>query len=161
LAHTPLWLVDPPEPTLLLPSRRQGGRPTLTLGAGRARYYRRELRVLRRGGPWKLVDPTCLTSAEPLTRDYYQVEAVAAPAHLLPPAVRAPPRPRRPPPAAQPPPAPPPPRRRPPPPPPPPAGGGVPPRPPPGAPPPPPFGGGGGGGRAARRGGHLPTGITS
>ena len=39
--------------------------------------------VLRRGGPWKLVDPTCLTSGEPLTRDYYQVEAEDGRAYLI------------------------------------------------------------------------------
>lgn len=76
LPSPPFWLVDPPEPAPLLPARRRGGRSILKLG-------RREVRVVRHGGPWKLVDPTCLTAGEPLHRDYYQVEAEDGRAYLV------------------------------------------------------------------------------
>lgn len=76
LPSPPFWLVDPPQPAPLLPSRRKGGRSILKLG-------RQEVRVVRHGGPWKLVDPTRLTAAEPLHRDYYQVEAEDGRAYLV------------------------------------------------------------------------------
>ena len=80
--HPPFWLVDPPAPVLLLRPRREGGRPILSLATGKGRS-RRELRIVRRGGPWKLVDPTRLTSSEPLARDYYQVETDDGRAYLI------------------------------------------------------------------------------
>jgi hypothetical protein len=82
LSQVPFWLVDPPEPALLQ-TRRKGGRAVLTLGAGKSRRARRDLRVVHHGGPWKLVDPTCLTAAEPIIRDYYQVEAEDGRAYLV------------------------------------------------------------------------------
>jgi hypothetical protein len=41
------------------------------------------VRILRRGGPWKLVDPTCLVAGEPLIRDYYQLETEDGRAYLI------------------------------------------------------------------------------
>lgn len=67
-APPPFWLLDPPEPAAIL-TPRKGGRQVLSLPRRRARS-----RIVRKGGPWKLVDPCALTDRPPLRRDYYQLE---------------------------------------------------------------------------------------
>ncbi|MBI3971050.1 MAG: hypothetical protein HY332_07145 [Chloroflexi bacterium] len=41
------------------------------------------LRIVKFGGPWRLVDPTHLTTGEPLRRDYYHVETEDGRAYLV------------------------------------------------------------------------------
>lgn len=76
--HVPLWLVEPPEPVRVLDSRRKGGRALFARNRSR-----QELRILKRGGPWKLADPTQLTTGAPLRRDYYQIETEDSRAYLV------------------------------------------------------------------------------
>ena len=66
----------------MLPARQKGGRSRLALpgaGGGKAAGQR----ILKWGGPWKLVDPTALVAGEPLRRDYYQVETEDGRAYLV------------------------------------------------------------------------------
>ena len=77
--QAPLWLVDPPEPVRVLPGRQRGG----WLRLWRQMASEGPRRILRFGGPWKLVDPTALATGEPLRRDYYHVETEAGGAYLV------------------------------------------------------------------------------
>jgi hypothetical protein len=53
-------------------------------GEGGLRNVKREgIRIVKFGGPWKLVDPTRLTTGEPVRRDYYQVETEDGRAYLV------------------------------------------------------------------------------
>jgi nucleotidyltransferase/DNA polymerase involved in DNA repair len=98
-SHPPLWLLHPPEPISIL-TPRKGGRPVLSrpaVASGKtssSQFYRSPAgvgaqhaappgeakgrpsssRIVHRGGPWKLVDPSALTTDEPVERDYYQIE---------------------------------------------------------------------------------------
>ena len=78
MGHAPLWLVEHPEPVRVLESRRTGGRALFVRPPSR-----KELRIMKRGGPWKLVDPTRLTAGAPLRRDYYQIETEDSRAYLV------------------------------------------------------------------------------
>jgi hypothetical protein len=102
--------VEPPEPVRVLPPRQKGGRPRLAraalgqpewgpadVGSAEADHSpiqnpkpkilngvpRRGLRIVKFGGPWKLVDPTGLAAGEPLRRDYYQLETEDGCAYLV------------------------------------------------------------------------------
>jgi hypothetical protein len=84
----PMWLVDDPEPVAILTPRRGGRRvlvrraPVPVPGQPPPRGPQ-HLRIVRFGGPWRLVDSSALTSQEPLQRDYYQVETEDGGAFLL------------------------------------------------------------------------------
>jgi hypothetical protein len=78
MRHAPLWLVEPPEPVRVLDSRRTGGRALFVRNPSS-----QAVRIMKRGGPWRLVDRTQLTIGAPLRRYYYQIETEDSRAYVV------------------------------------------------------------------------------
>ncbi|HEX2324224.1 MAG TPA: hypothetical protein VHQ00_02435 [Chloroflexota bacterium] len=83
LEQAPLWLVDPPREVQVVTTKRRGERPRLN-GWPRPRQSRR---IVRWGGPWRVVDASVLAAVlatgRPLKRDYYQIELEDGGAYLV------------------------------------------------------------------------------
>ena len=84
----PMWLLDPPEPVAVLTPRKGGRRvlsrrqPAPCPGQPAPRGPERH-RIVRHGGPWKIVESGALAERDPLQRDYYHVETEDGAAFLL------------------------------------------------------------------------------
>jgi hypothetical protein len=87
-SELPMWLIDPPESVAIRIPRKGGRRvlvrrtPTRCPGQPALRGPL-EARIVRAGGPWKVVDTRALALRDPLHRDYYQVELEDGGAYLI------------------------------------------------------------------------------